>query len=164
MTPCRLARIAETNTIKENVVFTNGEYMDGKIGEGYTTSSLNRFALSEFLNDGHDNAITRVGNKMVKKLEDVLDDVDEATCRFGNKLDQLREKEMALAETSKKVMASVKDSANKLADALQKVETRADFDRLERIVTLLERASYAMSTIAQLEEDGKLGKIVEALK
>jgi len=39
-----------------------------------------------------------------------------------------------------------------------------NFDHLERIVGLLERAATAMTTIAALEKDGQLKKISEALK
>ena len=40
----------------------------------------------------------------------------------------------------------------------------ANFERLERYVELLERASQAMSVLAELEKNGKLEKIANAIK
>jgi hypothetical protein len=45
-----------------------------------------------------------------------------------------------------------------------KVEKTANFSNLERYVNLLERAATAMSTLAELEKEGKLDKISSALK
>ena len=40
----------------------------------------------------------------------------------------------------------------------------ANFERLERYVELLERAAQAMSVLAELEKNGKLEKIANAIK
>ena len=40
----------------------------------------------------------------------------------------------------------------------------ANFERLERYVELLERAAQAMSGLAELEKNGKLEKIANAIK
>jgi flagellar biosynthesis chaperone FliJ len=64
----------------------------------------------------------------------------------------------------KKVSGNVRKAADDLAAGLSKVEKTANFSNLERYVSLLERAATAMSTLAELEKEGKLGKISSALK
>jgi hypothetical protein len=51
-----------------------------------------------------------------------------------------------------------------MAAGLAKVEKAANFDRLERMVDLLERAAVAMSTLAEMEKSGQLAKLSEAIK
>ena len=64
----------------------------------------------------------------------------------------------------KKVSGNVRKAADDLASGLMKVEKTANFSNLERYVNLLERAATAMSTLAELEKEGKLNKISSALK
>jgi len=64
----------------------------------------------------------------------------------------------------KKVSGNVRKAADDLAAGLTKVEKTANFANLERYVNLLERAATAMSTLAELEKEGKLDKISSALK
>jgi hypothetical protein len=64
----------------------------------------------------------------------------------------------------KKVSGNVRKAADDLASGLIKVEKTANFANLERYVNLLERAATAMSTLAELEKEGKLNKISSALK
>jgi hypothetical protein len=51
-----------------------------------------------------------------------------------------------------------------MASGLIKMEKSANFNNLERYVSLLERAASAMQTLADLEKAGKLDKIAGALK
>ena len=51
-----------------------------------------------------------------------------------------------------------------MSEGLSRIEKQANFDNLERYVTLLERANVALSALAELEKNGKLNKISEALK
>jgi hypothetical protein len=69
-----------------------------------------------------------------------------------------------LQNNIKKVSGNVRKAADDLAAGLSKVEKTANFANLERYVSLLERAATAMSTLAELEKDGKLNKISSALK
>jgi len=64
----------------------------------------------------------------------------------------------------KKVSGNVRKAADDLASGLIKMEKTANFANLERYVTLLERAATALATLAELEKEGKLGKITTALK
>ena len=51
-----------------------------------------------------------------------------------------------------------------MSEGLSRIEKQANFDNLERYVALLERANVALSALAELEKNGKLNKISEALK
>jgi hypothetical protein len=64
----------------------------------------------------------------------------------------------------KKVSGNVRKAADDLASGLIKMEKTANFSNLERYVSLLERAATALTTLAELEKEGKLGKITTALK
>ena len=64
----------------------------------------------------------------------------------------------------KKVSGNVRKAADDLASGLIKMEKTANFPNLERYVSLLERAATALTTLAELEKEGKLGKITTALK
>jgi len=165
MTPCRLKRAEEKLCVKAPLKEIKGaRFDDGSYGDGFEWGSILKLTFAELINDSNDNIITRKSKMTIKQVDEVLDAVDNAIDRFSVKSNKLILEYENAEVASKKALSSVKDSANKLADALQKVESKADFNKLEKIVTLLERASYAMSTIAQLEEEGKLGKIIEALK
>lgn len=111
------------------------------------------------------------GNGMERMARDMTDDLDkasaiaeEATRRFSDKLDALRKKETEFAEASRKASGSVRDAAQKLADGLARVEKAANFDRLERMTELLERAERALSSLAELDRAGKLERIAAVLK
>mgnify|MGYP003350100490 FL=1 len=69
-----------------------------------------------------------------------------------------------LQSNIKKVSGNVRKAADDLASGLTRVEKTANFANLERYVLLLERAASAMSTLAELEKEGKLDKISSALK
>lgn len=64
----------------------------------------------------------------------------------------------------KKVSGAVRKAADDLASGLIKMEKTANFSNLERYVKLLERSATALTTLAELEKEGKLNKITTALR
>jgi hypothetical protein len=74
------------------------------------------------------------------------------------------DKSYELSKNIKNATANVRDSAEKLAQGLVKCQKVADFNNLERYVLLLERAASAMTILADLEKNGKLERISQALK
>jgi predicted nucleic acid-binding Zn-ribbon protein len=100
-------------------------------------------------------------NEKVDKASSVITDCTEAMI---NAVDNMTASEKRLAESTKRVSGSVRDSFDKLAQGLKRIEKAADFDRLERYVILLERAEKAMSGLAELEKSGKLEKIASAIR
>jgi len=106
----------------------------------------------------------RRDKKMVNELKDSKSQVDEHINRLDKSIVKLIAKEETLLDSSKAVSRGVKDTAQNLANAIARIEKQADFNRLEKYVTLLERAESAMSSLAELEVSGKLDKIAGALK
>ena len=101
---------------------------------------------------------------MSSDIEKAEKKINQMTESYGQTLDKFYAMEQKLLEQTKKVSSSVRDSSEKLSQGLIKIEKTANFDRLERYVELLERASTAMTTLAKLEAEGKLEKIAGALK
>lgn len=89
---------------------------------------------------------------------------DDATKLFDRSFERMLASEEALVAATKKTSGNVRKAADDLAQGLAKVEKTANFDRLERYVSMLERAATAMATLAELESAGKLDKIADALK
>lgn len=102
--------------------------------------------------------------KMTTDAEKAIELTDDVQARFSKSLDRLVNTQERFSENTKKVSGNVRDAANKLADGLAKIEKTANFDKLERYVILLERAASAMTVLAELEKNGKLEKIANAIK
>lgn len=88
----------------------------------------------------------------------------EATKRFSLVLADFQKTHTEFSDSAKKASSSVRVAADAMASGLLKIEKTANFDRLERMVGLLERAATAMTTMAELEKGGQLKKISEAIK
>lgn len=89
---------------------------------------------------------------------------EEAIELFARSLSRLSAAEKQVSESTKKAAGSVRKSANELGDAMQRLLKTADIDRLERYATVLERMATAMQALATLEIDGKLDRIVSAIR
>ena len=105
-----------------------------------------------------------------KKAKQMSDDYDKATAlieksqsNFDHALDKLTEKHNELSVSTKNVSENVRKSTQKLNEGLARIEKQANFDRLARYVELLERADKAMSSLAELEQSGRLEKIAKAI-
>lgn len=92
------------------------------------------------------------------------DALDEADKFFNDRLNKYVQTQDRIVDQTKKISSAVRDSTQKMAEGLIKIEKQANFDNLERYVTLLERANDALSALAELETNGKLNKISDALK
>lgn len=90
--------------------------------------------------------------------------IDESIKSLNHAYNRMMDLESKLSESSKKQSGNVRDSAEKLAQGLARIEKAANFQRLEGYVVLLERAASAMSQLAELEKTGKLEKIAAILR
>ena len=106
----------------------------------------------------------RKAKKMSTDLDKAQAYVEDSLTRFGKSLNNLTSLEQDFVTKSKKVSSAVKDSEEKLLQGLARVERAANFERLARYVELLERASHAMNQLAELQKDGRLDKIANAIK
>ena len=127
----------------------------------FSLEQINRNLIVDIHKNDH---LNRRERKMEKQINDVTESVQQTINRFGAAMDSLVSKEAALAESTKKVSGSLRDHAQEIGDGLARVEKTANFDRLERYVALLERASAAMQALAELESTGKLDKIASAIR
>lgn len=132
-----------------------------KKGPAYSIDQINKICKNSILTE----------NYFFKRVKDMTTDVEKAIemtenieKHFSKTLDNFLATEQRFVDSSKKASGNVRDSTQKLADGLAKIEKVANFDRLERYVELLERAAAAMNTLAELDKSGKLSKIAEAIK
>lgn len=113
----------------------------------------------------NDDARIPSGDKHVgAKYLTATEKINTAQNEFSAALDRFMELERKHGEAAKRASGSVRESAEKLAQGLARIEKQANFTRLEQYVTLLERAAVAMKTLAELEATGKLDKIAGALR
>ncbi|AOI94819.1 hypothetical protein [Burkholderia sp. LA-2-3-30-S1-D2] len=117
------------------------------------------------------NSINADTNYFQRKTKDMNTDfakAESATCDaialFERSLARMVDAEKQVAASTKKAAGSVRKSANELGDTMQRLLKTADIDRLERYATVLERMAAAMQTLATLEIDGKLDRIVSAIR
>ena len=104
---------------------------------------------------------TKKMNDDFKKASDMLDEADKL---LSDRLNKYRATQEKIVDQTKQISSALRDSTQKMSEGLSRIEKQANFDNLERYVTLLERANVALSALAELEKNGKLNKISEALK
>ena len=130
-------------------------------GAFYRRSSVNEAAVKLILYDGSN--IERRAKNVTSDLDRASEVLEEANKRFSTNLDELVEREKAFSVEAKRVSGSIRDSSTKLAEGLARLEKTANFDRLERMTILLERAQVALASLAEMRRDGKLERIAELL-
>lgn len=100
---------------------------------------------------------------MSNDITAATEQVDAFTDALRKSVDEMIKKESELLAATKTVSGSVRSAADKIGQGIAKVEKAADFDRLERLVSLLERAASAMETLSELEKAGSLEGVSAAL-
>jgi len=108
--------------------------------------------------------ITRKAKMISTDYEKASEITETAEKMFKRNVSNLMGTADELQVSIKKVSGNVRKAADDLASGLIKMEKTANFSNLERYVSLLERAATALTTLAELEKEGKLGKITTALK
>ena len=150
-----------------SVVYDNGTFHG--ISPAYSDKSGPLFKEEDVNNLTAKSIICGTWEKMkaknmtaeISKAAEILDENHKV---FAKKLEQFSKLEQDFSATAKKSSGSVRDAAQKLADGLARLEKTANFDRLERMTVLLERAEKALSALAELEKAGKLDKSSALLK
>lgn len=133
-----------------------------KGGPYYKASTVRGLIITE-ISKGN-SFQNRKAKAMSEKIIEASNAIDDAERIFNNALNNLIKSEQRITESSRKVSGNVRQAANDLASGLKKIEQQANFDRLEKFVVLLERASIAMNHLAELEANGKLEKIAQAIR
>ena len=83
---------------------------------------------------------------------------------FYSSMQKMNDQSKALEDSTKKATGKARDAAQKLNDALIRIEKTVNIPALEKRVELLERAADAMERLNALQQTGKLDKILEAIK
>ena len=104
----------------------------------------------------------RKAKMMTPDIQKAETHLDDAITRF--KKQYTERTEASFITDAKKVVGNVKDAEEKLLQGLARVEKAANFERLNRYVELLERAASAMNQLAELEKEGRLDKIANAIR
>jgi len=132
-------------------------------GPAYTRKSVDDVIAQELTSDSG-TYLSRGAKFVTTDMQKATDAITDAERLFSNAVDRYEQKSKALKEASRKVSSDVRKAADDMASGLNKIEKTANFNNLERYVSLLERAASAMQTLAELEKAGKLDKIAGALK
>ena len=118
--------------------------------------------LTKSINEG--NFFRHRTKNMTKDLNAATESIDQALVFFNEKLNQFIQTEDRFVKAAKKQSGDLRDAVQKLGDGLQRIEKTANFDKLERMVLLIERAADAMERLDSLQQAGKLDKILAAIK
>lgn len=119
-------------------------------------------AISTSINNG--NFFQKRASNMSKDLNNATETIEQALDFFNQKLNQFVKTEAEFVQKTKKQSGDLRDAVQKLGDGLARIEKTANFDRLERMVVLIERAADAMERLEALRSTGKLDKILSAIK
>ena len=136
--------------------------MQDKKGLGFNVDDVVESVAKEtVLNNG---VIKRKENSMKEQFEIAESVLEDSRKRFEHTLTKLLESEQSVSEQTKKVSGNVRKAANELSEGMVKIQKLADFDKLERYTELLERCAQAITILAELEQNGKLSKVINAVK
>ena len=138
------------------------DVIDSK-GAGWRIETITK-AMATELSGETGEYLTRKAKMISTDYEKATEITETAEKMFKRNVSNLMVTTEELQANIKKVSGNVRKAADDLAAGLSKVEKTANFSNLERYVSLLERAATAMSTLAELEKEGKLNKISNAFK
>ena len=134
-------------------------------GNLYVSSSAAHLLIAnEIVNPDSSDTISRHDKDLIDLYTHAEKPVTEAEQIFSRSLDNMLTSHEALTEKVKRICGSVKDYSVKLGNGLLQVQRTADFDKLEKQVSILERAAQALTTLSELNEKGKLESIIKSIK
>lgn len=135
-----------------------------KHGDLFLKKGVEATCLNELAIKSKDN----VFNRKVKSMTNVLKEANEIfeieVGKISSTIDKLNDSQSKLEGNTKKAIGKVKNSVHELAGSMQKVDKLADFEKLDRYATTLERIASSLAAISELEKAGKLDAIIKALK
>ena len=148
--------------VNQHFLKTKPDVID-RHGPGWTVARITK-GIADEMTAETGTYLTRRAKMIETDYEKASEIADTAEKMFKRNASNLMATTDELQANIKKVSGNVRKAADDLASGLMKVEKTANFSNLERYVNLLERAATAMSTLAELEKEGKLDKISSALK
>lgn len=146
-----------------------GDYFDfnlkpvkiDKHGPLYSREDCNKTIVG-FINNN--DYFYRMSKTMTTDANNAIVAVEKVTDGFNQVLEKFLKTQINFSDQTKRAAGNVRDSSEKLGQALNRIEKAANFDNLQRYVDLLERTAKAMNTLVELEANGKLEKISKAIR
>ncbi len=132
-----------------------------KHGPLYRQSDVEHAVITHILIEDYFTGVAKSMNADVYKAIEITQDANK---RFSTVPSSFHKTHTEFSDSAKKASSTVRTAADTMAAGLSKIEKAANFDRLERMVILLERAATAMHTLAEMEKSGQLQKLSEAIK
>ena len=130
-------------------------------GPLYRQSDVEHAVITHILIEDYFTGVAKSMNSDVYKAIEITEDANK---RFSTVISAFNKTHTEFSDSAKKASSTVRTAADTMAAGLSKIEKAANFDRLERMVILLERAATAMHTLAEMEKSGQLQKLSEAIK
>ena len=130
-------------------------------GPLYRQSDVEHAVITHILIEDYFTGMAKSMNADVYKAIEITEDANK---RFSTVISAFSKTHTEFSDSAKKASSTVRTAADTMAAGLSKIEKAANFDRLERMVILLERAATAMHTLAEMEKSGQLQKLSEAIK
>ena len=109
-------------------------------------------------------AITAQANDPRLKAQSVIDEVVKTAAACKVAADVLRREIKNLSDTADASKASVFATADKLNTAMARLWGTLDLERLEKVTLLIERLEKSITTLNDLEKNGKLEAICKAIR
>ena len=132
-----------------------------KHGPYYSTKQVNEISLA----DTKKGILIPLKEKfMASEINKASTAVEEAKTKFDLIIAALVATEAKASSEARKASGNIRKACDDLASGLIKVQKTADFASLERHVSLLERAAVAMTTLAELDKQGRLESMLKAMK
>ena len=121
-------------------------------------------ALTKIVNNNPELFFQQKARNIMKEIKNATDIMDKAIEHFDKSYQRFQLLETAIQKDIKTKAGDIKAAEEKLMQGLARIEKAANFDRLQQYVSLIERASSAMTLLADLQKDGRLDKIATAIR
>jgi hypothetical protein len=121
-------------------------------------------ALTTIVNNNPELFFQQEARNIMKEIKNATDIMDKAIEHFDKSYQRFQLLETAIQKDIKTKAGDIKAAEEKLMQGLARIEKAANFDRLQQYVSLIERASSAMTLLADLQKDGRLDKIATAIR
>lgn len=115
-----------------------------------------------------DISVDNFFNKRVKKMNNDLNKanakVDSYVENITKNMDRLVNKEDDFLKVTKRVSSNIRKNSENMSTGIGRIKDAANFEELERYTNILERFVVALDTLANIEKQGKLDKIIASIK
>ena len=120
-------------------------------------------AVNDFVSRDPDGRANAADESRGKAYRAAAVEIEKASDRLSTALAELVAKEKLVVSESKASVARVKDMTNQMGDQLARVSKILGSD-FEGRLSQLERFACALEQLKRLEDDGKLDKLLAALR